>query len=234
MDAHGGSLSVHSEGEGFGTKFMLQFPVERLTRPLQNHLTQSISVSRNQSNRIHPFERLQPSEASNSRRSSHATMSRIADGVRRLSESISYLTIRNSIYGALNASNCDPKLPKILVVDDAPLNRTMLIRLLRTRCSSSMEAENGLEAVEKLRQSIADGVSFDVILMDSCMPVMDGPTATRLIREMGFEGLIFGVTGNALPEDVASFKASGANDVFIKPLNILLYDNAIELNKKKE
>lgn len=50
---------------------------------------------------------------------------------------------------------------------------------------------------------------------------MHGPEATRIIREQcAFGGLILGVTGNALPEDIDTFKVCGADDVFIKPFKI--------------
>jgi CheY-like chemotaxis protein len=48
---------------------------------------------------------------------------------------------------------------------------------------------------------------------------MDGPTATKEIRKLGYQGAIFGVTGNGLESDVTHFKNSGANHVLIKPLN---------------
>ena len=51
------------------------------------------------------------------------------------------------------------------------------------------------------------------------MPNMDGPTATRNIREMGYKGIVVGVTGNALEEDRESFLKSGVNEVLVKPLN---------------
>jgi CheY-like chemotaxis protein len=69
--------------------------------------------------------------------------------------------------------------------------------------------------------------SFDIILMDYSMPNMDGPTATRLIRKMGFKGPIYGVTGNALQSDIDFFTSCGLNGVFLKPLNIKAFHEAI-------
>jgi CheY-like chemotaxis protein len=63
---------------------------------------------------------------------------------------------------------------------------------------------------------------YDAILMDFVMPHMDGPTATRKIRELGYDGLIFGVTGNVLQSDVDIFKECGADAVLAKPLDIQL------------
>jgi len=67
------------------------------------------------------------------------------------------------------------------------------------------------------------------------MPRMDGPRATKAIRELGFVGLILGVTGNVLQEDVETFKQHGANDVFFKPLELKKFDDMLAaLRKKKE
>jgi CheY-like chemotaxis protein len=57
-----------------------------------------------------------------------------------------------------------------------------------------------------------------VILMDFEMPNLNGPDATRKLRELGCSCLIVGVTGNVLPEDVAIFINSGADAVMSKPL----------------
>ncbi len=56
---------------------------------------------------------------------------------------------------------------------------------------------------------------------------MDGPTATRAIRGMGYLGRIFGVTGNGTPPDVQLFMDSGANRVLIKPFTIADFQSAI-------
>lgn len=49
---------------------------------------------------------------------------------------------------------------------------------------------------------------------------MDGPTATRKLREMGCDSFIVGVTGNVLPSDVQHFLRNGANGVIPKPLKV--------------
>ena len=55
--------------------------------------------------------------------------------------------------------------------------------------------------------------------MDFEMPVMNGPTATRQLRDLGCKAYIIGVTGNVLAEDVAIFKGAGADHVLPKPVN---------------
>ena len=74
--------------------------------------------------------------------------------------------------------------------------------------------------MEKVAELAAQGRCVDVILMDSVMPNKDGPTATRELRELGYVGIIIGVTGNALPEDVAYFKSQGVNEVLPKPMDM--------------
>jgi CheY-like chemotaxis protein len=61
---------------------------------------------------------------------------------------------------------------------------------------------------------------YDMVLMDFEMPVMNGPTATRALREMGCLCPIVGVTGNVLGADVDYFLAQGADAVLPKPLQL--------------
>ena len=81
-----------------------------------------------------------------------------------------------------------------------------------------MEAEDGLEAIDKYEQACAAGAHFDTVLMDYEMPRMNGPTATARLRELGCWCAIIGVTGNVLPADVTFFKRHGADEVLGKPL----------------
>jgi signal transduction histidine kinase len=62
--------------------------------------------------------------------------------------------------------------------------------------------------------------TYDIIVVDKSMPLMDGDVATAKLREWGYEGLIFGLTGNALEEDLKSFCDMGANYAFSKPLDM--------------
>ncbi len=111
-----------------------------------------------------------------------------------------------------------PAIGKVLVVDDAALNRKMLCRLLEGSGFDHETAEDGQVAVDMVRRSIADRVPYKAILMDFQMPNMDGPTATRIIRELGYDGPIIGVTGNALRADTELFLSSGVNKVLTKPV----------------
>ena len=86
----------------------------------------------------------------------------------------------------------------ILVVDDSPLNRKMLSKLLKSKGHVIEEAADGQKGVDIVTQATDAGRHFDVILMDFVMPVMDGPTATRAIRAMKIKTPIFGLTGGLL------------------------------------
>jgi signal transduction histidine kinase/CheY-like chemotaxis protein len=109
---------------------------------------------------------------------------------------------------------------KILIVDDAAMNRKLLARLLRNRGHQCDEAEDGDVAVRLVKQGIADSQPYDTVLLDNDMPVMDGPTAAEHVRGMGSDVFIVGITGNLLPEDVAHFKEKGANYILPKPFKL--------------
>lgn len=75
---------------------------------------------------------------------------------------------------------------------------------------------------------------WDFVLMDFEMPIMNGPTATKELRNMGFNVPIIGITGNVLPQDVEMFLSHGANAVLAKPLTLLALEEAIEkINQQK-
>jgi CheY-like chemotaxis protein len=70
----------------------------------------------------------------------------------------------------------------------------MLCRLFRVSGYVFEEAEDGLLAIEKVKakMSVSEKNHYDVILMDFVMPNMDGPTATKSIRDLGYTAPIFG------------------------------------------
>ena len=115
--------------------------------------------------------------------------------------------------------------PRVLVVDDVAMNRRIILKVLKSRSGECAEAADGLEAVNMVQRYRAENRPFDVITMDYQMPVMDGPTATKLIKESGFKGVIIGLTGNVLEADMETFTSHGADIVLTKPLDVQLYDN---------
>ena len=68
-------------------------------------------------------------------------------------------------------------------------------------------------------QKVTANPNIDIVLMDNQMPRMTGAIATETIRkDLKYKGIILGVTGNALPEDIRDFVEKGADDVIVKPL----------------
>jgi CheY-like chemotaxis protein len=118
----------------------------------------------------------------------------------------------------------DPRHLKILIVDDSSLNLKFNKLLIHSdpeviKDPIVEEAEDGDVAVEAVRTSIAEGKPFDLVLIDSLMINMHGPEAVCAMRkQLGYKGLIIGVTGNALAEDILNFIDHGADHVITKPL----------------
>lgn len=99
------------------------------------------------------------------------------------------------------ADQCVATIPttfNMLIVDDSIMNRKMLQRCLSAGGHTCTVAVDGLEALALVMEKAdpSNGQPFDVILMDFEMPNMDGPTATKEIRSLGYTAPIFGVTGN--------------------------------------
>ena len=119
----------------------------------------------------------------------------------------------------------------ILLVEDNELNREIAQEILREYGFWVDPAENGAVAVEKVRTA-APG-SYDLVLMDVQMPVMDGYTATRQIRALDDPALakipILAMTANAFDEDRRNALESGMNGFLSKP--IVIGDLVQELRK---
>lgn len=117
---------------------------------------------------------------------------------------------------------------RLLVVDDSPLSRKMMCRVLSSSRREFIEAEHGQMAVDLVQQA-ADNPDqkIDVILMDYQMPILDGPAAIRRIRELHFSGFIVGVTGNVVKIDLDAMKASGADEVLTKPFDEEVFERML-------
>ena len=131
----------------------------------------------------------------------------------------------------LPEENADFKGRHILLVEDNELNREIAQEILCEYGFRVDTAENGAVAVEKVRTA-APG-SYDLVLMDVQMPVMDGYTATRQIRALGDPALakipILAMTANAFDEDRRRAMESGMTGFLSKP--IVIGDLVQELHK---
>ncbi len=107
----------------------------------------------------------------------------------------------------------------ILIVEDNLINQKVLINLLHLSGMDISVANNGQEAVDLVKGS---KVHFDLVLMDINMPIMDGYTATQMIRlDRKFDALpIVAFTALVLDSEIQKMFNSGINAFLAKPLNI--------------
>ncbi len=118
---------------------------------------------------------------------------------------------------------------KVLVVEDMALNQLLMKTLLDDFGFERDIADNGKIAIEKLQTK-----SYDIILMDLHMPVMNGFEATEYIRnKMNSKIPIIALTADVTTVDLAKCKAVGMNDYIAKPVDEkLLYSKIVGLVKK--
>lgn len=110
-------------------------------------------------------------------------------------------------------SSYDIRDSKVLLVEDHNVNQVYATSILEDAKAYVTLAENGKEAIEKLQND-----AYDVVLMDSQMPVMGGLEATRIIRdELKLKVPIIALTANALKGDRDSYLRLGMNDYLSKP-----------------
>ena len=191
VDLHGGNISVNSMGEGMGSSFTVEIP---MVRPMH----------------LESLENDSPVIETDSLRMSRP-VSPIRIAQRGLSSPPKFPTptpLWDVVSTTIGSSTSNTRLPifDVLVVDDSRLNRKMLLKCLTKDGHICTEAEDGLEAIERVKERIdfsngGHGRSYDAILMDFVMPNMDGPTATKQLRTMGYTGAIFGVTGNGMSKN---------------------------------
>jgi PAS domain S-box-containing protein len=105
---------------------------------------------------------------------------------------------------------------RILVTEDNPTNRLVLMAQLEKLGYPARAAANGVEAMEALRKG-----KYDLVLMDCHMPRMDGFEATRRIRESGSRDVpIVAITANAMSGDRERCIREGMNDYLSKPVEL--------------
>ncbi len=111
---------------------------------------------------------------------------------------------------------------RLLLVDDQQINRDIAVRILKKFGFMVESAENGAEALEKVRGS--EPGYYQAVLMDIQMPVMNGYEATKAIRELDDPDLssipIVAMTANAFTEDIQTAMKAGMNSHISKPIDV--------------
>ena len=136
------------------------------------------------------------------------------------------IALKEEVYGSEDTVESSAihtiKGKRILLVEDNELNAEIAKTVLEDVGALITRAENGQQALEIFKEKPAG--TFDAILMDLMMPVMDGYTATRKIRELERSDAktvpIIAMTANAFQEDAEKCIAVGMNAHLAKPLDI--------------
>ena len=133
------------------------------------------------------------------------------DGVNILDESQAEALVHRKS----QSSQTPGKLPptRILLVEDGTTNRRLISLVLRRAGATVVTAEDGRQGVE-----MASSESFDLILMDMQMPVMDGYTAAQRLRDEGQTVPIIALTAHAMAGDETKCRDAGCSGYLTKPV----------------
>lgn len=102
---------------------------------------------------------------------------------------------------------------KILVAEDHPVNREILVQFLKKFGATIFQAENGMQALNL----ISKNPEIQMIFMDIQMPVLNGTEATRILRQKKYTGIIIACTANNDSSTFEKYKDNGINDILVKP-----------------
>jgi CheY-like chemotaxis protein len=116
---------------------------------------------------------------------------------------------------------------RALVVEDNAINRRVLTELLRRRGLEVDFAVNGLEGYQRTTAAFGSDEAFDVVFMDMQMPIQDGYTTARSLKEHSSAPPIIALTASALKEDRDRCIDAGCDAYLPKPVDNALLDSLL-------
>ena len=122
---------------------------------------------------------------------------------------------------------------RICIAEDNPINQRIALQFLQKLKFKDVDVyDNGLVAVESIRQKARDGKPYHMILMDVQMPVLDGYEATKLLRKDSLAAvrgiLVIALTASAVQGDREKCLLSGMNDYLAKPVRLAMLKKKFE------
>ena len=102
----------------------------------------------------------------------------------------------------------------VLLAEDGEYNQTLIRAYIEPTQAQLTIVGDGEQALERALSS-----DFDLVLMDIQMPVMDGVTAIKLLRQTGYGGPIVALTANVMQHDIEQYREAGCDDVLGKPID---------------
>ncbi len=123
---------------------------------------------------------------------------------------------------AVTLSELEPLGLRVLVAEDNEINQLIAVEILQNMGCTVDCVENGQEAV-----GYAKAYTYDVVLMDLQMPVLDGLEATRVLRAEGVKIPIIALTAHAMQDEREACLAAGMQDQVTKPIDISVLYNVL-------
>ncbi len=108
---------------------------------------------------------------------------------------------------------------RVLLAEDGPDNRRFITFILEEAGAWVDSVENGQDAVRNVMLNLKTGTPVDLVLMDIQMPIMDGYTAARTLRNNGWKGPIIALTAHAMLGERERCLAAGCNEYQTKPVD---------------
>lgn len=123
------------------------------------------------------------------------------------------LDIQNAVSSLENAT-VKQLSGRVLLAEDTQEIAELVALLLRKSGLTVTNADNGMQALEKLEKN-----TYDLILMDIQMPIVDGLMALKQLRELGIKTPVVALTANAMKDDQEKYRAAGFDDFVAKPID---------------